>query len=75
VSFFKQEYVRDMVFRANNEGSTVAIMVARGLMDLPIRGFNCFHGARWEDAHVSAQTIKAAMEQGQVLAGVGKIFV
>lgn len=34
----KEEYIRDFTFRRNAEGSTVVVMVARGLMDLPVRG-------------------------------------
>jgi hypothetical protein len=33
-----EEYVRDFTFRRNSENSTVVVMVARGLMDLPIKG-------------------------------------
>jgi predicted alpha/beta-fold hydrolase len=33
-----EEYIRDLAFRRNAEGSTVVVMIARGLMDLPIRG-------------------------------------
>jgi hypothetical protein len=33
-----EEYVRDLAIRRNNENSTVVVMVARGLMDLPIKG-------------------------------------
>lgn len=31
-------YIRDLTFRRIAEGSTVLVMVARGLMDLPVRG-------------------------------------
>jgi hypothetical protein len=33
-----EEYVRDVTLRRTAEGSTVAVMIARGLMDLPVRG-------------------------------------
>ena len=33
-----EEYIRDFARRRTEEGSTVAVMVARGLMDLPVRG-------------------------------------
>lgn len=33
-----EEYIRDLTFRRTAEGATVVVMVARGLMDLPIRG-------------------------------------
>jgi predicted alpha/beta-fold hydrolase len=34
-----EEYVREFVNRRTAEDSTVVVMVARGLMDLPIRGY------------------------------------
>ncbi len=33
-----EEYIRDFTFRRLEEGSTVVVMIARGLMDLPVRG-------------------------------------
>jgi hypothetical protein len=33
-----EEYIRDLAFRRRAEGATIVVMVARGLMDLPIRG-------------------------------------
>lgn len=33
-----EEYIRDFTYRRLQEGSTVVVMIARGLMDLPIRG-------------------------------------
>ena len=33
-----EEYIRDLTYRRLEEGSTVVVMVARGLMDLPVRG-------------------------------------
>ena len=33
-----EEYVRDMALRGIAEGSTMVVVVARGLMDLPVRG-------------------------------------
>lgn len=33
-----EEYIRDLAFRRIEEGATIVVMVARGLMDLPIRG-------------------------------------
>jgi predicted alpha/beta-fold hydrolase len=46
-------------------------MIARGLMDLPIRGMNVFHGARWEDSHQAALAIRQTIIPGQLLSGVG----
>jgi predicted alpha/beta-fold hydrolase len=57
--------------RTENEGATVIVMVARGLMDLPIRGMNIFHGARWEDSRDAAIAVRRSMVSGQLIAGVG----
>jgi predicted alpha/beta-fold hydrolase len=67
-----EAYVKDLTIRRNEQdGATVIVMITRGLMDLPIRSFNVFHGARWEDAHQAATTIRKALLPGQILAGVG----
>jgi len=67
----QEEYVKDLSWRRIAEGSTVVVMIARGLMDLPVRGWNVFHGARWTDAHSAARALRAGLAEGQVLAGVG----
>ena len=66
-----EDYVMDFANRRNAEGSTVVVMVARGLMDLPVRGWNVFHGARVEDADIAAKTLRKALGPDQILAGVG----
>lgn len=68
----QEEYVMDFTSRRiKNEGATVIVMVARGLMDLPIRGMDVFHGARWEDSHDAAVAIRRSIVPGQLLAGIG----
>jgi hypothetical protein len=67
----QEEYVKDFALRRTSEGSTVCVMVARGLMDLPVRGWDVFHGARWTDAHSAAKALRAGLGEGQLLAGVG----
>jgi predicted alpha/beta-fold hydrolase len=71
----QEEYIKDFAIRRNHEGSTVVVMVARGLMDLPVRGMNLFHGARYQDVHAAATALRSALDDGdgsrQVLAGVG----
>jgi predicted alpha/beta-fold hydrolase len=67
----QEEYVKDFSLRRTAEGSTVCVMVARGLMDLPVRGWDVFHGARWTDAHSAAKALRAGLGEGQILAGVG----
>ena len=66
-----EEYVQDFTWRRTAEGSTVVVMVARGLMDLPVRGWNVFHGARWTDVDAAAKTLRKGLVQGQILGGVG----
>jgi predicted alpha/beta-fold hydrolase len=67
----KEDYVMDFANRRNDEKSTVVVMVARGLMDLPVKGWNVFHGARVKDADVAAKAIRKGLGPNQVLAGVG----
>jgi hypothetical protein len=67
----QEEYVKDFSHLRNAQGSTVCVMVARGLMDLPVRGWDVFHGARWTDAHSAALALRAGLGEGQLLAGVG----
>lgn len=66
-----EEFTRDMIFRAANTGSTVVTMVSRGLMDLPVKGWNIFHGARWTDIEEAANVVRKSLLPDQVLAGVG----
>eukprot|EP00536_Pseudo-nitzschia_multiseries_P009244 jgi/Psemu1/200246/e_gw1.253.58.1 len=60
-----EEYIRDLVIRRNAEGSTVVVMIARGLMDTPIRGNRIFHGARTSDAHAAAKALRRALQLQQ----------
>jgi len=68
-----EEYVREFVWRRINEGSTCVVMVARGLMDTPVLGWNVFHGARTSDVHVASGLLRKTLskDQNQMLAGVG----
>ena len=52
------------------EGHTCIVMIARGLVDTPIFGWNVFHGARVMDIDISAKTIRHALTEGQILAVV-----
>jgi predicted alpha/beta-fold hydrolase len=67
----EEEYCREMANRRTADGSTVAVMVARGLMDLPIKGWDVFHGARVDDVHAAASTLRPVLGKRQILAGVG----
>lgn len=67
----QEEYVKDFALRRNSEGSTVIVFIARGLMDLPMRGWDLFHGARVTDVHQAAQAVRLALAPQQALAGVG----
>lgn len=44
-----EPYILDLVRRANKEGSTVAVMIGRGLSKTPVRGAESFTGARTSD--------------------------
>lgn len=67
----EEDYVMDFTNRRTQEGSTVVVMVARGLMDLPIKGWNVFHGARVDDADNAAKALRKTLGKNQILAGVG----
>ena len=67
----QEEYIKDHAHRATARGHTVAIMIARGLMDTPIKGWDVFHGARTSDIAVTARTLRAALSPGQSLVGAG----
>jgi len=66
-----EEYVRELVGRRTREGHTCIVMIARGMMDTPVFGWNIFHGARTTDVDVSAKAIRKALAPNQILAGVG----
>jgi predicted alpha/beta-fold hydrolase len=64
-------YIRDLAWRRNHAGSTVAVMVARGFMGSPLAGHELFHGARWSDVHAAASALRRALGPDQLLVGVG----
>ena len=76
-----EEYVKDFVKRRRSEGSTCVVMIARGMMDTNVIGWNVFHGARTGDVDVSARALRRGLisladahediEQRPVLVGVG----
>ena len=39
-----EEYVREFVSARTHEGHTCVVMIARGIMDTPVAGWNVFHG-------------------------------
>jgi dienelactone hydrolase len=67
----QEEFIKDHTHRATAQGHTVAIMIARGLMDTPIKGWNVFHGARITDIDAAAKAIRPALGPGQSLVGAG----
>lgn len=77
-----EEYVKDLVLRRRSEGSTVIVLIARGMMDTKLAGWNVFHGARTGDIDAAARAIRSGLislaethqiksNQRQILAGVG----
>lgn len=63
--------IRDLAYRRTQQGSTLVVMISRGLMDVPLVSGNIFRTDRLTDIHAAATTIRRAMEPDQVLAGVG----
>ena len=66
-----ESYCRDLALRRTKAGSTVVVMVSRGLMELPLAGMNIFRADRLSDAHETALAVRRAMDHSQMLAGVG----
>jgi predicted alpha/beta-fold hydrolase len=79
-----EQYVMDMVQRRRDEGSTVIVFIARGMMDTAITKWNTFHGARTGDIDSVARSVRNGLEslaiannsnrpnnERQLLAGVG----
>jgi hypothetical protein len=71
---------KDMVRRRREEGSTVVVLIARGMMDTMLVTWNTFHGARTGDVDAAARALRDGlkslaashdMERRQILAGVG----
>ena len=72
---------KDMVRRRREEGSTVVVLIARGMMDTRLVTWNTFHGARTGDVDAAAMSLLDGLtslasangrgERRQVLAGVG----
>lgn len=56
-----EPYVLDLVRRANKEGHTVAVMIARGLMKTPVRGMESFTGSRTSDVAASVDVLLHAL--------------
>lgn len=66
-----EEYIKEFVNRETMKGSTVCVMIARGLMDTPVIGDNVFHGARIKDVEAAAKALKKVTKRSQTLAGAG----
>jgi len=66
-----EEFIKDFVSRRVGEGSTVVVMISRGMMQTPISKWNMFHGARISDVSQAAELLSRAKSENQILAGVG----
>ena len=64
-------YVRDFIQRRIDEGSIVAVVVTRGLMDSHIIGDTLPHYARTTDIDAAARVLRKAIAKDQMLVGVG----
>jgi predicted alpha/beta-fold hydrolase len=76
----QEEFIKDMVRRRREEGSTVVVMIARGMMDTHLVTWNTFHGARTGDVDAAARVLRKGLtsladahniRKRQILAGVG----
>ena len=76
----QEEFIKDMVRRRREEGSTVVVMIARGMMDTHLVTWNTFHGARTGDVDAVARVLRKGLvsladahniQKRQILAGVG----
>ena len=56
-----EPYVLDLARRATKEGCTVAVMINRGLMKTPIKGYESFHGARTSDLGCTVDALNYAL--------------
>ena len=75
-----EEYVKDLVNRRRAENCTLVVLIARGMMDTELVGWNAFHGARTGDVDIAARVLRRGLSslanahqlpQRQILAGVG----
>ena len=64
-------YVRDFIKRRTLEGSVVAVLVTRGLMDSQIVGDSLPDYARTSDIDAAAKVLRQAIPKTQMLVGVG----
>jgi predicted alpha/beta-fold hydrolase len=56
-----EPYVLDLARRATKEGHTVAVVINRGLMKTPLKGFETFHGARTSDVGCAVEALHYAL--------------
>lgn len=71
------EYVVDLAWRRTREANaTVVVMVSRGLMDVPLRGWDIYDASRWSDAHETALALRRAAElTADVLATTSQVEI
>ena len=65
-----EPYVKDFIHMAVNNGSTVCVMIARGLMNTPTVSDSIFNGARLNDLHNAATLTRKALSPNTKLVGV-----
>lgn len=66
-----EEYIKEFTNRRCQDGSTVAVIIARGLMNTPVVGWNVFNGARISDVQTAAKALRRALAPNQALVGAG----
>jgi predicted alpha/beta-fold hydrolase len=64
-------YVADFIHHAIHQGSTVVVMVTRGLMDSPLLGDKILHFARTSDVSAAARALRNALGNEVFVGGIG----
>jgi len=64
-------YIRDFIDKQRARGSTVAVMVSRGMMDSPIINDSLPNFARTSDVHATVKALKKLQSHNQTMAGLG----
>ena len=66
-----ETYLLDFVHLAVKSGCTVAVMVARGMMETPVVSDSIFNGARLDDVHHTTTALRKAVGKSVNIIGVG----
>jgi len=56
-----EPYILDLARNATDKGCAIAVMINRGLMKTPIKGYESFHGARTSDVSSTVDALNYAL--------------